>query len=70
MAFVSTKEAAAILGLSPYELRRGFQLGIYPGLRVGEAGKKFKFDPEIVLEAIRNRKPESEETLCGSQFNY
>ena len=48
----------------------GFSVGIYPGLRVGEAGKKFKFDPEIVLEAIRNRKPESEETLCGSQFNY
>jgi len=60
MAFVPTKRAAEITGLSERELRRGYFAGIYPGLAIGEKGGRLRFDPDEVLRAIRTRTKSSE----------
>ena len=64
MAYMSTKDAAAALGLSALELRRGFYAGVYPGLQVGEKGKRLRFDPTDVQEAIKRKTSESEQGRC------
>ena len=55
MAYIPTKAAAALTGLSERELRRGYFAGIYPGLAIGEKGGRLRFDPEEVLREIRSR---------------
>lgn len=64
MAYLSTKAAASALGISAYELRRGFRAGVYPGIQVGEKGKRLKFDPDIVQAAIQRKAAESEADSC------
>lgn len=54
MKFVSTKVAAKALGLTEAELRYGFKVGKYPGLRVGEKGGKYKFCVEEIIAHLQN----------------
>ena len=53
---ISTKQAAALTGLSEYELRYGFKRGLYPALEVGRGSrrKSLRWDPDILRQAIRD----------------
>ena len=54
---LSTKEASQIFGLSEYELRRGFKVGIYPGIQIGRGGQKYrkiKWRYDLLEEALKN----------------
>ena len=50
---LSTDEAAAMFGLSAWELRRGFKAGIYPALEIGAGDKKrLRWRADLLEEAI------------------
>lgn len=52
--FVNTKTAARILGLSQYELRRGYKQGIYPAIQIGcgDERKTLRWDIDILRETL------------------
>lgn len=52
--FVNTKTAARILGLSQYELRRGYKQGIYPAVQIGGGGerKTLRWDVDLLRETL------------------
>ena len=50
---LSTDEAAALFGLSAWELRRGFKAGIYPALEIGAGDKKrLRWRADLLESAI------------------
>ena len=52
---VSTKKAARELGLSEYELRRGYLEGKYPAIEigVGKRAKRLRWNIDLVRATIR-----------------
>ena len=65
------KEAAALIGISAWELARGARAGIYPHIKIGEGRGKYLFNVELLLKeldrmALSNiSKPEDNVTPFG-----
>ena len=60
---VPTSVASAVVGLSAWELRRGFKAGEYPGLLIGrgDRSRRLRWDVDELREAIRRRMYEGRE---------
>ena len=52
--FVNTKTAARILGLSQYELRRGYKQGVYPAIQIGggDERKTLRWDVNLMRDTL------------------
>lgn len=52
--FVNTDEAARLTGLSAYELRTGYKMGVYPALEIGRGSlrRALRWDPDILCAAL------------------
>lgn len=52
---VNTKCASKRIGLSEYELRRGWKAGIYPALLIGQGDqrRRLRWDIDALIAAIR-----------------
>lgn len=68
---ISTKQAAELTGLSEYELRYGFKLGLYPALEVGHGSrrKSLRWDPEVLQQAIRDAM-HTRQAVSGDDFTF
>lgn len=51
---MNTKQAAKATGLSAYELRRGYKLGLYPAIEIGMSSKnkRLRWNMKMLEEAI------------------
>lgn len=54
---LTTKEAAQYTGLSQYELRRGYKMGLYPAIEIGagERSQRLRWHREALERAIVER---------------
>ena len=59
---ISLKDASKVTGLSETELRKGFKMGKYPGLRLGSGIGKILFDKELLEARI-------EELMLSNQLS-
>ena len=52
--FVNTEEAARLTGLSAYELRTGYKMGVYPALAIGRGSRRraLRWDLEVLRAAL------------------
>lgn len=68
---IYTKKAAELTGLSEYELRYGFERGLYPALEVGRGSrrKSLRWDPEILQQAIRDAM-HTRQAVSGDDFTF
>ena len=57
MKLLSTKEVSEAIGMSEFELNRGFREGLYPALIVGNGGRgsKLRWDLDLLTEAIKKQ---------------
>lgn len=55
--FINTEEAARLTGLSTYELRTGYKMGVYPALEIGRGSRRraLRWDIETLQAALAAR---------------
>lgn len=60
MKLATTEQASASTGLSTWELRRGYKMGLYPAIEIGrgERARRLRWDLDLLQEAIRQRMTE------------
>ena len=52
---LKAKEAAEVIGITEWELKRGYHAGEYPGIRIGEGRGKFLFDIDLLKDVMTRR---------------
>ena len=68
---INTKQAAELTGLSEYELRYGFNQGLYPALEIGRGSrrKSLRWDADILQKALRDAM-HTRQAVSGDDFTF